>query len=521
MAKAETIGDVLRHWARVAPQRPVITAAETGCTISYGELEQFSIELDALFAAKGVPRRARVALFLSNGLAMSGIFLATMACGRIVTPVNLLAQASQLAYVLEHCEADLLITSADHLERIEAALSSADRRPQLLVVDPDRVDWIQHHRVQAGTTAAETECGTISRQLVRHLNGKDIAMMMYTSGTTGKPKGAMLSHASLLYAAEQLVQWHGLTAQDRVLSALPLYHINGQVVATLAPFLAGGCMVVPRKFSVSSWWHDVQRYQCTWINMVPTIVAYLLHHSQQPDTAELGRRACATVRFGRSASSPLPPEHQQLFEQRFGVPLIEAMGMTESSSVVFCNPMPPGRHKSGSPGVPLGIVAKVVDGKGNELPNCQQGEIWFRGPNLMTGYFKSPEQTADAIDADGWMHSGDLGHRDDDGYFFITGRLKELIIKGGENIAPREIDEALLRHPDVLEAAAVGIAHASYGQDILACVVLREHAKITAEQLREFCRIELGDFKTPAQIRVLAQLPKGPSGKVQRLQLLN
>ena len=196
--------------------------------------------------------------------------------------------------------------------------------------------------------------------------------------------------------------------------------------------------------------------------------------------------------------------------------------MTESSSVVFCIPMPPGLRKSGSPGVPLGIVAKVVDRNGNELPNLQQGEIWFRGPNLTIGYFDSPDQTCEAIDADGWMHSGDLEHRDDDEYFFITGRLKELIIKGGaENIAPREIDEALLRHPDVLEAAAVGIAHATFGQAILACVVLREHAKVTIEQLREFCRIELGDFKTPAQIRVLDQLPKGPSGKVQRLLLLD
>ena len=518
MAKAETIGDVLRHWARVAPQRPVITAAETGLTISYGELEQLSIDLSALFAAKGV---ARVALFLNNGLAMSGLFLATMACGRTVTPINLLAHASQLAYVIEHCEADLMITSADHLERIEVALLSAARRPQLLVIDPDRIDWVQQHLGAASANAIETERDAISTPLVPRRNGKDIALMMYTSGTTGKPKGALLTHASLIYAAEQLVQWHFLTEQDRVLSALPLYHINGQVVATVTPFLAGGCMVVPRKFSVSTWWQDVQRYQCTWINMVPTIVAYLLQQSQEPGSAERGRRACATVRFGRSASSPLPPEHQQLFEQRFGVPLIEAMGMTESSSVVFCNPMPPGVRKSGSPGVPLGIIAKVVDRNGNELPKYQQGEIWFRGPNLMTGYFKSPEQTADAIDADGWMHSGDLGHRDDDGYFFITGRLKELIIKGGENIAPREIDEALLRHPDVLEAAAVGIAHASYGQDILACVVLRENAMVTPEQLREYCRTELGAFKTPAQIRVLAQLPKGPSGKVQRLQLLD
>ncbi len=502
----DTIGQVLRAWATSQPEKPAIIAAETGRSVSYRELKLYSEELSAWLAAEGILPGARIALFLNNGLAMSSLFLSIMAVGRIVTPVNLLAQGGQLAYVLEHCEADLLITSEEHRERIETALAAGSGRPRVLMIDPDSVEWPSASgvevRVHQGASATDT------------------ALMMYTSGTTGKPKAAMMTHANLLYAARQVAHWHGLGPDDRVLSALPLYHINGQVIATVTPIYSGGSIVAPRRFSASNWWQDVEQYACTWINVVPTIVAYLLNQSGDNQSIAQVRQACKTVRFGRCASAPLPADHHRLFEERFGIPLIEAMGMTESSSVVFCNPMPPGLRKSGTPGLPVGVEVRIVSPQGQDLPDGQQGEIWFRGPNVMQGYFKSPEQTREAFSSDGWLRSGDLGHRDADGYYFVTGRLKELIIKGGENIAPREIDEALLKHPAVLEAAAVGIAHPSYGQDILACVVLRDDAEVTMAALIEFCRRELGPFKTPSEIRFLKSLPKGPSGKIQRMKLI-
>jgi long-chain acyl-CoA synthetase len=184
------------------------------------------------------------------------------------------------------------------------------------------------------------------------------------------------------------------------------------------------------------------------------------------------------------------------------------MGMTETASIVFANPQDPAKRKFGSVGLPCGVEARIVD-----------GEIRLRGPCVMAAYYKSPEQTAAAFDAEGWLRTGDLGRRDADGYYYITGRLKELIIKGGENIAPREIDEALLRHPAVLEAAAVGVPDANYGQDIRACIVLKPGARASVEDLRAFCMTELGRYKTPREFRFLAELPKGPSGKVQRLKL--
>jgi acyl-CoA synthetase (AMP-forming)/AMP-acid ligase II len=226
------------------------------------------------------------------------------------------------------------------------------------------------------------------------------------------------------------------------------------------------------------------------------------------------------VRFGRSASAPLPPDQHRAFERIFGVSVIEAMGMTESASVVFCNPQDPARRKYGTPGLPCGVEARVIDQSGAALADGATGELMLRGPNVMRAYYKSPDQTREALDPDGWLHTGDLGYRDADGFYFVTGRIKELIIKGGENIAPREIDEALLKHPAVLEAAAVGVPDANYGQDILACVVLKPGTTCNADMLRAHCLAELGKYKTPREFRFVAELPKGASGKVQRLKLL-
>jgi long-chain acyl-CoA synthetase len=227
------------------------------------------------------------------------------------------------------------------------------------------------------------------------------------------------------------------------------------------------------------------------------------------------------VRFGRSASAPLPPEQHRAFERRFGISVVEAMGLTECASVAFTNPLDAAARKYGSPGRPLGVEARVVDRAGTPLPSGARGEIELRGPNVMRGYYKAPDATAAALRDGGWLATGDLGYRDADGFYFITGRLKELIIKGGENIAPREIDEALLAHPAVLEAAAVGVPDPDYGQEILACVVIKPGATCSEEELRAHCLRTLGRYKAPRYLRLVGQLPKGPSGKVQRLKLVD
>jgi long-chain acyl-CoA synthetase len=279
----------------------------------------------------------------------------------------------------------------------------------------------------------------------------------------------------------------------------------------------GGSVVMPHKFSVSQFWELLAQYRCTWFNVVPTIISYLLN---EPD-ARVRRRELPLeqIRFGRSASMALAPSVHRAFEQEFGFGVIETMGLTETAAPVFSNPLDPAKRKYGSPGRAFGNEAKVVNKDGRSLPPGRIGEIMIRGDNVMKGYYKAPDVTAEALEPDGWLHTGDLGYVDADGFYFITGRLKELIIKGGENIAPREIDEVLYKHPAVLEAAAVGIPDAHYGQEIMACVVLKRGHRCTEQELMAFCRSELGPYKTPKLIKFVDAIPKGPSGKVQRLKL--
>jgi long-chain acyl-CoA synthetase len=498
----ETLRDILLRHAAAQGGRELLIAPETGATLTYAAFAEEARSLAGMLGARGLERGDVVAFFLENGLQATILFLGLMAAGHVVAPFNLLAQRSQLAYVLEHSGCRVVFTSAAQRSRLDEAMAilapEIRARIAILVVDPDRPGQYGRDGDFASAIAPE-----------------NAALLMYTSGTTGVPKGAVMTHTNLVYAGRSVSAWHGLGPEDRVLSSLPLYHINGQCIATVTPFVSGGSIVAPRKFSVSQWWGWVERHAPTWLNMVPTIIAYLLNG------AEAGRRyAFPSVRFGRSASAPLPPDQHRAFEKLFGIGVIEAMGMTETSSVVFCNPQDSARRKYGTPGLPCGVEAKVITSAGTPLADDLVGEICLRGPNVMREYHREPAKTRDTFDAEGWLRTGDLGYRDRDGFYFITGRIKELIIKGGENIAPREIDEALLRHPAVLEAAAVGIPDRDYGQDILAAIVLKPGAACREEELRAFCLDELGRFKTPKTFRFVADLPKGPSGKVQRLKLV-
>jgi long-chain acyl-CoA synthetase len=499
LSRGETIGAVLSAQARRAPDAPLVIAPEARRQLTYGGLAGLTRKLSRFLAARGVPPGGSVALYLHNGYQTTALFLGIMATGHVVAPLNLLSQSRQLSWVLRHAAPQLVITCPAHAGSLAEALADVPDPPQVAVIDIDAAAILDGERGRAA------EPRPASRPT-------DTALLMYTSGTTGTPKGVMLSHANLLAGARAIAGWHGLGRADRVLSSLPLYHINGQVIATLAPFVSGGSIVAPHRFSASQWWGLVETYHCTWINMVPTIIAYLLN------AEGAGQRRFQTVRFGRSASAPLPPDQHRAFEARFGIPVVEGMGMTESASTVFCNPHD-ARRRIGSPGLPCGAEAGIIDTAGRRLGIGEVGEIVLRGPNVMTGYYKDPVKTAEAIDSDGWLRTGDLGYRDADGFYFITGRLKELIIKGGENIAPREIDEALLRHPSILEAAAFAIPDAAYGQEIAAALILKPGASIDLSELRAWCLEELGRYKTPVRFHVVTELPTGPSGKVQRLRL--
>jgi long-chain acyl-CoA synthetase len=495
----------IRHYvdlrARETPDATYIIAAESGATLTYTQLQYDARQLSAFLLGRGLHKGDKVALMLHNSYQTAGLLIGVMYAGFTVTPLNLLAQASQLAYVLDHSDSKLVFTSEELAPRAREAMVGISRNIEIVVIDPEAASSFEHK----------------SKVTLPQVGEDDDALLMYTSGTTGKPKGCMLSNRSVVAGGQFTSTAHQLTAQDRVLCAMPLYHINGQIVTTVAPLVHGGSVVMPKRFSASNYWDLVVKYHCTWINVVPTIIAYLLNGD---DPRERGLDI-SRVKFCRSASAPLPPEQHRAFEAKFGIGIIETFGMTETNAPCFTNPIDPAKRKIGSPGQAYGNHAKVIDPlTGKELPPNTPGELMIRGDNVMKGYYKDPENTKKTVEPDGWMHTGDLGYLDEDGFVFVTGRIKELIIKGGENIAPREIDEALLKHPAILEAAAVGIPDTNYGQEIMACVVLKPGAQCTLKELNAFSLNELGRYKTPKIIKFVETLPKGPSGKVQRLKLL-
>jgi long-chain acyl-CoA synthetase len=504
MMSSQSLGEVLLHWSTAQAEKVFLYAPENKATLSYGQLFKEAQHFSTWLEKQKISTYGHVGLYMHNGRQTSTIFLAAMACGRVITPLNLLAPTDQLAWVLDHSDIEVLFYSPDKKQDLLLALEKTKKKFLLIELDPDSAEgpFIQS---QAGVLPS--------------VQAHQSALLMYTSGTTGTPKGVLLTHANLLHAARSMASWHALTQADIVLSSLPIYHINGQVISTITPFVSGGSVVAPHAFSVSSWWNLAIQYQCTWINMVPTIIAYLINAAKSGGALPSHDQLKA-IRFGRSASAPLPPEHHREFESLFGITVIEGMGMTESASMVFCNPHDE-RRRYGSPGLPCGVEAKVVDADGKLLGNNVVGEICLRGNNVLNAYYKAEAETAKAFDSEGWLRTGDLGKRDDDGFYFITGRLKELIIKGGENISPREIDEAVLRHPAVLDAAAVGIPDENYGQEIMVCIILKPGTSCSEEELRNFCIKELGKFRTPKRILFMEDLPRGPSGKVQRLKLLD
>ena len=496
----------VRHYvdrqARDRAGSPYLIAPETGCVLTFGELKRQSDNLARFLIGCGYAPGDRIAFYCANGYQTAAVFLGTMYGGFVSVPLNLVSQASQLEYVLEHSDTRLVFTDAEHAEAISARVKAVGRPIEIIVIDVDAPSLFLEERLPPTRVPA--------------VDANVPALLMYTSGTTGRPKGCLLTQKNVISGGRFVQEAHQLGPSDRVLSSLPLYHINGQIVATVGPLVHGGSVVAPHRFSVSQFWDLLDRYECTWFNVVPTIISYLAA-SPAPEAPPGGRKR---VRFGRSASAALAPELHRAFERKCGLSIIETMGMTETAAPIFTNPLEPSKRKYGSVGQPVGNIAKVVSLEGVPCRPGEVGELAVKGDNVMREYFKSPEETAKALDADGWLHTGDLGYADEDGYYFVTGRLKELIIKGGENIAPREIDDVMYMHPAVLDAAAVGIPDAHYGQEILCAVVLKPGCTATEAELRAFCEKELGRYKMPKVFKFMADLPKGPSGKVQRLKLL-
>ncbi len=504
---ANNIRSLIDHYAEHTPDANFVTFPESNQQLSYSELQQQLQDYCGHFQGMGVQSGDTLSFMLGNGPAALKLFLAGLYYGCVCSPLNPAAGQEQINYVIDHSDSSWIFCSDLYMPQVHIANETLDRKINIIETHCDDGPLWPNQTASNDALA------------LNPIEGADAGLLMYTSGTTGQPKGVILSHLNLLAGGMNTAIAHELQASDRALCVLPLCHINAQCVTVMAPLVSGGGLVMPHAFSRSAFWPIVVKHQVTWFSVVPTIISYLMHSEESFDSEDL-KNQLTKVKFGRSASAALPPALHAGFEEKFGIPIIETMGLTETSAQILANPMPPLKGKYGSPGIPFGTKVKVIDSHGKTLPNDTEGELLVHGECVMSHYYKNPQATAQAKDSDGWLHTGDLAKIDSDGFVFITGRLKELIIKGGENIAPREIDDVLYSHPNVIEAGALGIDDQHYGQEVIACVVVDDPLKVSESSLQAFCLERLGKIKTPRNIFFLADLPKGPSGKIQRLKLL-
>lgn len=496
-----SIPQLVKYQAQHAPDAAAILAAGFEDT-SFADLSMHISRLARQLNASGVKRNDRIAIVLPNGADMAVAFLA-VASVATSAPLNPAFSAHEFEFYLRDLNAKAVIVSApcDTAAKQVAGelgiavfeLQTGEKAGQFYFTGEDGNETVQADFAQAD----------------------DIAMVLHTSGTTSRPKMVPLSHRNLCSSAMAVAAALQLTPQDRCLNVMPLFHIHGLVAAVLTPLVSGGSIVCSAGFQAERFFTCLEIFKPTWYTAVPTIHQAVLGEA-------LGRaQAIAenSLRFIRSSSASLPPNVMHELEKLFHVPVIEAYGMTEASHQMASNPLPPLARKAGSVGVAAGPEVAIMEEAGSGLlPPGKNGEIVIRGDNVTSGYDNNPDANAAAFN-DGWFRTGDQGYFDADGYLFITGRLKEMINRGGEKIAPREVDEALLEHPAVAQAVAFAVKHESLGEDLVAAIILHQGATATEQELRQHAFRRLADYKVPSQILLVDAIPKGATGKLQRIGL--
>lgn len=451
----------------------------------------------------GVGRNDRVAIVLPNGPEMGAAFLA-VAAGATSVPLNPAFRANEFDFYLSDLNAKALV--------IQSGFDS----PALAVARERAIPVIELAPVLDAEAGIFTLSGHDQTQpaLGGFAQPDDVALVLHTSGTTSRPKIVPLTHTNILTSACNIRRVLGLVETDRCLNVMPLFHIHGLIGAVLSSLTAGSNVVCTPGFQALKFFEWMAEFQPTWYTAVPTVHQAVLAHAGVYREAGTG----CPLRFVRSSSSALPPRVMAELEEMLGVPVIESYGMTEASHQIASNPLPPAQRKPGSVGLAAGPEIAIIDETGNFLPEGKTGEIVIRGPSVILGYESNPDANKSAF-VDRWFRTGDLGYFDRDGYLFITGRLKEIINRGGEKISPREVDEVLVDHPAVAEAVTFAVPHATLSEDVAAAVVLRQSAFATEKEIREFASARLAPYKVPSQVLIVERMPKGATGKVQRIGL--
>jgi acyl-CoA synthetase (AMP-forming)/AMP-acid ligase II len=491
MIEPRNIPELLRQRASVSPDKVFLLSEADGRQFTYREFENAVWRVAGMLAADGVGKGDVVSLLLPNSAEYIIAYFACWELGALAGPVNGHLKAQEIEYVVGDSETKLMLVNSEFLAKVEA------------IPVPRRV-FDSESAVEHGFDGEKPD------QITR----EDEAIIIYTSGTTGKPKGCLLTHGNVIANARQISEWLGFTEKDRLLTMMPLFHMNAVSVTTMSALYAGGSTVVSQKFSASRFWQIISEYQITSFGSVATMLSMLL--STYPDGVPEGLKT-DQLRFAMCGSAPVPAEILRRFEETFDCLVVEGYGLSESTCRSTFNP-PDERRRPGSCGLPIGNEMRVVDEEDHDVPDGELGEIVLRGENILKGYFKNDAATATAF-RNGWFHTGDIGYRDADGFFYIVDRKSDMIIRGGENIYPREIDEVLYQHPQNAAAAVIGIPDELYGEEVAAVVVLKPEAKILEPEVIEFCKERLADYKCPKTVRFVEDIPKGPTGKLLKREL--
>ena len=472
-----------------APSRPGIT---------HGELRTQTAALGRQLRAAGIGPDDRLALVLPNGPAMAATFVG-FAPWCATAPLNPASKPDEFAFYLEDLDARALVV-ADGGDSVAIEIA--------------RSRGIQVLRLRESAEAGAVRLAGVGEAAAEPRGDDAIGLILHTSGTTSRPKMVPLSQANLAASARNIAGTLGLEPGDRCLNIMPLFHIHGLMAPVLASLASGGEVVCSPGFDALRFFSWLAEVEPTWYSAVPTMHQAILARASRNEEAVRGNR----LRFVRSSSASLPTTVMASLEKVFDAPVIEAYAMTEAAHQMCSNPLPPAARKPGTVGPAAGPEVTILDDQGGIQPLGTEGEIAIRGPNVTGGYLNNPEANATAFQGD-WFRTGDQGVMDDDGYVKITGRLKEIINRGGEKIAPLEVDEVLLAHDAVQQACTFAVPHARLGEDVAAAVVLADGAEVTDRELRDFVSLRLADFKTPRRFAFVDEIPKGPTGKIQRIGL--
>ncbi len=450
-----------------------------------------------------------VSLLLPNSAEYIIAYFACWKIGAVANPVNSLLKREEIAFVIGNCEAKMLLVNSQFQTTIDAIKNDLPFLQMTIQFD-DEAEATKNYSENLDEAAIKND---------------DDAIIIYTSGTTGKPKGCLLTHGNLIANARQITEWMKFTESDRLLTIMPLFHMNAVSVTTLTALYASASTVVAPKFSASKFWQTIEDYKITSFGSVATMLSMLLQQDSGFRIQDSGSNLKSairhpksdTLRFAMCGSAPVPAEVLKRFEGTFGCLVIEGYGLSESTCRSTFNP-PNELRRAGSCGKPIGNEMKIFDESNEELKDGALGEIVLRGENIFKGYFKNEAATQKAF-ANGWFHTGDIGYRDADGFFYIADRKTDMIIRGGENIYPREIDDLLFTHPAVESAAVIGVPDELYGEAVAAFVVLKTGELTNETELIEFCKNHLADFKCPQKIYFLEEIPKGATGKLLKREL--